>query len=84
MRDYAVQFLVGVQVEAPDIRTATEQTHISIKLTDAPPGETDCAVEWEYTKGWDEDGDVIEQWGVNGDSFPPDHEEQEDDDDRLW
>jgi len=52
MRDYEVQFLVRVQVEAPDIRTATDQTHISVKLTDAPPGETDCTVDWEYTNRW--------------------------------
>jgi hypothetical protein len=80
MRDYEVQFLVRVQVEAPDIRAATNQTHISVELTDAPPGETDCTVEWEYTKRWDGDGFVIEQWGANGDSFAPDDEEQEDDD----
>jgi hypothetical protein len=78
MRNYEVQFLVRVQVEAPDIGTATDGTHVSVKLTDAPPGETDCTVEWEYTKRWDEDGFVIEQWGANGDSFAPDADEQED------
>jgi hypothetical protein len=50
-------------------------------LTDAPPGETDCTVEWEYTKRRDEDGFGIEQWGPNGDSFAPDEEEPEDADD---
>ena len=51
MRDSEVQFLVRVQVEVPDTSAATDQTHISVKLTDAPPGETDCTVEWNTSTG---------------------------------
>ena len=65
----------------PDTSAATDQTHISVKLTDAPPGETDCTVEWEYIERWGEDGDVIENGGANGDSFAPDEKEQVDEDD---
>ena len=77
IRDYDVQFLVRVSVQAPNISDASNKTHIAVRVTEAPRDqEPSIEVEWEATKRWDEDGNVVEQWGEDGTDIG-DHDEEE-------
>ena len=71
MREFEVQFLVRVGVTAPHISVASNQTHIRVKAVGPDGQDPDVEIAWEFTKRWDDDGDVCEQWGSDGSDRRP-------------
>ena len=69
-----MQFLVRVGVTAPHISVASNQTHITVKAVGPDGQDPDVEIAW-FTKRWDDDGDVCEQWGSDGSDFG-DHGEE--------